>query len=35
MKLRNFDMSESLDSPETIREYLQKVIVDGDIRVSV
>ena len=29
MKLRNFDISESLDSPEMIREYLQQVIADG------
>ena len=31
MKLRNFDVSESLDSPEMIREYLQQVIADGDM----
>ncbi len=31
MKLRNFDISESLDSPEMIREYLQQVIANGDM----
>ena len=31
MKLRNFNISESLDSPEMIREYLQQVIADGDM----
>ena len=31
MKFRNFDVSESLDSPEMIREYLQQVIADGDM----
>ena len=31
MKLRNFNVSESLGSPEMIREYLQQVIADGDM----
>ncbi len=30
MKLRHFDVSESLDSPDMIREYLQQVVADGD-----
>ena len=31
MNLRNFDVTESLGSPEMIREYLQQIIADCDI----